>query len=462
MSFRKLTFVLILITAITASGLLVTRWNLLPNVDAEEDFHYQRIKTFAESLSLVEKNYVEKVDEKDLVYGAIRGMLNSLDPHSAFMPPEAFKELKVDTKGEFGGLGIQIGIKNKILTIIAPIEDTPADKAGVKAGDMIIKIEGKSTKDITLYEAVSKLRGRKGTKVTITIVREGLDKPKDYTITRDIIKLKSVKSRVIDDEIGYVKLTQFQEQTASDLKKALKDLEKKDVSSLILDLRNNPGGLLKGAVDVTSQFLPPGKLVVYIKGREGDKTKFKTKNGSKYFDYPMVVLVNGGSASASEIVAGALQDWGKALILGTQTFGKGSVQTVMPLSDGSALRLTTARYYTPKDRSIQTTGITPDVIVKLEAKNGVKRHPVLREKDLEKHLENDNGENADKEKDMSRDEEKKQDKDSESMMDDGSDESGDSVVLVPGKVPEEDDNQLQRAVDLLKSWKVFKNLPNAG
>jgi carboxyl-terminal processing protease len=465
MSFRKLTFVVILITAITASGFMVSKWNLLANVDAEENVHYQRIKTFAESLSLVKKNYVEEVEEKNLVYGAIKGMLNSLDPHSAFMPPEAFKELKVDTKGEFGGLGIQIGIKNKVLTIIAPIEDTPAHEAGVKAGDMIIKIEGKSTKDITLYEAVSKLRGRRGTKVTITIAREGLDKPKDFTITRDIIKLKSVKSRVIDDEIGYVKLTQFQEKTAADLKKALKELAKKDISSLVLDLRNNPGGLLKGAVDVTSQFLPSGKLVVYIKGRDGDKTKFNTKNGSKYYDYPMVVLVNEGSASASEIVAGALQDWEHALILGTQTFGKGSVQTVMPLSDGSALRLTTARYYTPKDRSIQTTGITPDIIVKLEAKNGAKTHHIMREKDLDKHLENDvEGEAAkDDDKDKTKDEEKEQDKkDTESKLDNITDKPTKSSDLVPLKVSEEDDNQLQRAVDLLKSWKVFKRLPKAG
>ncbi|KPJ97747.1 MAG: peptidase S41 [Nitrospira bacterium SG8_35_4] len=461
MSFRKLTLIIILISAITASGFLVSKWNLLADVDAEENFHYQRIKTFAESLSLVKKNYVEEVDEKDLVYGAIKGMLNSLDPHSAFMPPEAFKELKVDTQGEFGGLGIQIGIKNKILTIIAPIEDTPAYEAGVKAGDMIIKIEGKSTKDITLYEAVSKLRGRKGTKVTITIAREGLDKPKDFTITRDIIKLKSVKSRVIDDEIGYVKLTQFQEKTAGDLKKALKDLAKKDISSLVLDLRNNPGGLLKGAVDVTSQFLPSGKLVVYIQGRDGEKTKFNTSNGSSYYDYPMVVLVNEGSASASEIVAGALQDWEKALILGTQTFGKGSVQTVMPLSDGSALRLTTARYYTPKDRSIQTTGITPDIIVKLEAKNGEKTHPILREKDLDKHLENDVSDDADKDEVIDKDEEKKQDTDTESGIDKETDDSEESADLVPVKVAEEDDNQLQRAVDLLKSWKVFKKLPKA-
>ena len=436
---RKTAFIWMLIIIISCAGILVSNWSLLENVNASEDSHYRRIKTFAESLSLVRKNYVEEVEEKDLVYGAIKGMLNSLDPHSSFMPPEAFKEMQIDTKGEFGGLGIQIGIKDKFLTIIAPIEDTPADKAGVKAGDKIIKIDGDSTKDISLHEAVTKLRGPKGTDVTITIAREGLEKPLDITITRDIIKIKSIKSRIIDDDIGYIKLTQFQERSARDLKKTLKELSKKGTNALILDLRNNPGGLLKGAVDVTSQFLPPGKLVVYIKGRGGDKTEFDTVNGNEYNDQPMVVLVNGGSASASEIVAGALQDWGKAVVMGTQTFGKGSVQTVIPLSDGSALRLTTARYYTPKDRSIQTTGITPDIIVKLKTKDGTKTHPILREKDLDKHLEND----VNKEDEEKKSEEKE-------------------VTEVPLKIDEDDDNQLQRAVDLIKGLRILKQLPKAG
>ncbi len=436
---NKTAFILLLISTVIFSVMLLSKSDLLKSVNAEEGQNYKRIKSFAETLSLVKKNYVEEVEEKDLVYGAIKGMLNSLDPHSSFMPPELFTEMKIDTKGEFGGLGIQIGIKNRVLTIIAPIEDTPAHQAGVEAGDKIIKIDDESTKDISLHDAVSKLRGPKGTSVTITILREGLDEPRDITIVRDIIKLKSVKSRVIDEHIGYVKLTQFQEKTASDLKKALKELSKKDINSMILDLRNNPGGLLKGAVDVTSQFLPTGKLVVYIKGRGGDKTEFKTNNGNMYADFPMIVLVNGGSASASEIVAGALQDWEKAVILGTQTFGKGSVQTVMPLSDGSAVRLTTARYYTPKGRSIQTTGITPDIVVKLEAKEGTQTHPVFREKDLDKHLEND------------------VDKDSK----DRKDAEKETVEEVPNKVTDDNDAQLDRAVDLLKTWRVFKKLPEA-
>lgn len=441
----KLTFVSIVIIIISITWLVHGKLNLLTNVEAEENLHYSRIKTFAESLSLVKKSYVEEVDEEKLVYGAIKGMLSSLDPHSSFMQPDAFKEMQIDTKGEFGGLGIQIGIKDKILTIIAPIDDTPADKAGVKAGDKIIKIDGESTKDITLHEAVTKLRGKRGTSVIITVIRETLDKPLDITIVRDIIKLKSVKSKVIDETIGYVKLTQFQEKSARDLKNALSELSKKDINALILDLRNNPGGLLKGAVDVTSQFLPPGKLVVYIKGRTGDKTEFHTINGNNYYEYPMIVLVNEGSASASEIVAGALQDWNQAVILGTQTFGKGSVQTVMPLSDGSALRLTTARYYTPKDRSIQTTGITPDIVVKLGGQKNARTHPVLREKDLDKHLKNDTGkEKDDKDKDVEKDKDKKEE-----------------VAVVPSKVSEEEDNQLQRAIDLLKTWQVFKKLPKA-
>lgn len=446
---RKTVVVWILIVAVSCAGIFLSKWSLLESVNADDNSHYTRIKTFTESLSLVKKNYVEEVEEKELVYGAIKGMLSSLDPHSSFMPPEAFKEMQIDTRGEFGGLGIQIGMKDKALTIIAPIEDTPADKAGVLAGDIIIKIDGESTKDLSLQDAVTKLRGPKGTKVTITIFREGLEKPLDITITRDIIKLKSVKSKVIDDNIGYIKLTQFQEQSSADMGKALKDLSEKSINALILDMRNNPGGLLKGAVDITSQFLPPGKLVVYIKGRSGDKTDFDTVNGNKYYDYPMVVLVNGGSASASEIVAGALQDWGKAVVLGTQTFGKGSVQTVIPLSDGSALRLTTARYYTPKGRSIQTTGITPDIVVKLQTKDGIKTHPVFREKDLEKHLENDVSKQSDSTDSQEMEPEQDSAKDSE-------------MPEVPIKISDDDDNQLQRAIDLLKGLRILQELPKAG
>ena len=325
---------------------------------------YDELKVFAEVLSLVQKNYVEETKTKDLVYGAIKGMLTTLDPHTSFMPPEVYKEMQVDTKGEFGGLGIQIGIKDNQLAVIAPIEGTPADKAGIKSGDKIIKIDNASTKDMSLIDAVGKLRGQKGTKVTITIVREGTAEPFDVVIVREIIKVQSIKHRMIEGNIGYIRVTQFQEQTGEDLKKALKKLESDKIQSIILDLRNNPGGLLSMAVEVSEQFLESGKLVVFIKDRRGEKDEFTSRNTAPIKNYPMVVLVNEGSASASEIVAGALQDWGKAIVVGAQTFGKGSVQTVVPLSDGSGLRLTTARYYTPKGKSIQSTGIAPDIVIK--------------------------------------------------------------------------------------------------
>lgn len=439
----KRTFIILVLGAITLSFLTFGRNGLLDRVDAIEDGHYSKIKTFAETLSIVKQNYVEEVDEKELVNGAIKGMLNQLDPHSSYLTPDAFKEMQIDTKGEFSGLGIQIGIKDKMLTIIAPIEDTPAYKAGILAGDKILKIDGESTKDITLQDAVNKLRGPKGTSVIITIMREEWDKTKDFTIVRDVIQIKSVKYKVIDEKIGYVKLTQFQQRTTEDLEDALGALGKEDITSLILDLRNNPGGLLNGAVEVANQFLPEGKLVVYIKGRTGDKQEFFTTPG-KSVEYPMIVLVNEGSASASEIVAGALQDWGRAVILGAQTFGKGSVQTVIPLSDGSALRLTTARYYTPKDRSIQTTGISPDIVVKPQIKEDTKTHHVVREKDLKQHLRNDV--NKDTEATDQKEEEKQEEETAE----------------VTAEVGDGDDMQLQRAVDLLKTWKVFKQLPKAG
>ncbi|MCX8069968.1 MAG: S41 family peptidase, partial [Thermodesulfovibrionales bacterium] len=387
---------------------------------------------FTEVMTLIKKNYVEEVKNKDLIQGAIKGLVNSLDPHSGYLTPDAFKELQVETKGEFGGLGIQIGIKDNVLTVIAPIEDTPAYKAGIKAGDKILKINNESTKNMSIHDAVSKMRGKKGTSITLTIFREGMKETKEYTIIRDIIKIKSVKSKLLHENIGYIKLTQFQESTANDLKKALESLKKEGMTSIILDLRNDPGGLLNSAVDVTEFFLPPKKLVVYIKGRKGDKTEYFTeKSKSEYTDMPMVVLVNQGTASASEIVAGALKDWNRAVIVGVQTFGKGSVQSLIPLSDGSGLRLTTAKYYTPKGTSIQGVGITPDIIVKLDSKESkdVKEYPVIREKDLEKHLKN------------------------EQMPEDKSEKE-----TAPIEINEKDDNQLQRAIDVIKTWRVFTNM----
>ncbi len=428
---RRTIFILFLIFVVALAGVLIGRW--FENSVSAEGEGYEELKVFTEVLTIVKKNYVEDVKTKDLVYGAVKGMLSSLDPHSGFLNPEAYKEMQADTKGEFGGIGIQIGIKDGLLTVIAPIEDTPAYKAGIKAGDRIIKINNEPTKDMSLHDAVSKMRGAPKTSVTITIFREEWKDTRDFSIIREIIKIKSVKAKLIEDDIGYVKISQFQEQTAADLSDILTQLSKEGMRALILDLRNNPGGLLTSAVDVTSQFLPPGKLLVYIKGRSGERTEYHSEGERQNYTIPMVALVNEGSASASEIAAGALKDWNRAVILGARTFGKGSVQSVIPLSDGSGLRLTTALYYTPKGTTIQATGINPDIIVKLEIKDKGKEHPVIREKDLERHLEN----NQIKEKPVEPEE------------------------MVPIEVDEKEDAQLQRAIDLLKTWKIFKELPKA-
>jgi carboxyl-terminal processing protease len=431
MTKKTIILTVIFIFTVASAGILIGRWT--SSVCAEVE-GYEELKVFTETLSIVRKSYVEDVKPKDMIYSAIKGMLGSLDPHSGFMTPEMYREMQVDTKGEFGGIGIQIGIKEGMLTVIAPIEDTPAYKAGIKAGDRIIKVSNEFTKDMGLHDAVSKMRGAPGTSVKITILREGWKETKDFTIVREIIKIKSVKSKLFEDAIGYIKINQFQEQTASDLSNAMEKLMQENMTALILDLRNNPGGLLNSAVDVASQFLPPGKLVVYIKDKKGERQEYQSGRTKSDYTMPMIVLVNQGSASASEIVAGALKDWNRAVIIGTQTFGKGSVQSVIPLSDGSALRLTTAKYYTPKEISIQATGITPDIIVKPEIKEGDKGRPAIREKDLEGHLQN--GEII---------EEKPKEPEE----------------IIPIEIEEKDDIQLQRAIDLLKTWRVFKELPKA-
>ncbi|MBE0426251.1 MAG: S41 family peptidase [Nitrospirae bacterium] len=425
---KRIILTIILIFAFASAGIFIGKFI----VDAEEDV-YEELKVFTEALSIVKKNYVDEAKTKDLIYGAMKGMLTTLDPHSAFLTPEQYKEMQVDTKGEFGGIGIQIGVKEGMLTVIAPIEDTPAYKAGIKAGDKIIKINDEITKDMSLHDAVSKMRGTPSTPVKIAILREGWTETKDFTIIREIIKIKSVKSNVFEDSIGYIKINQFQEQTASDLSNAIDNLEKDNIDSLILDLRNNPGGLLNSAVDVTGQFIPTGKLVVFIKDKKGHKIEYRSSESNPTLNLPMIVVVNQGSASASEIVAGALKDWNRAVVIGVQTFGKGSVQSVIPMSDGSALRLSTARYYTPKGTSIQATGIVPDIVVKPEIKDGEKKRPAIREIDLERHLDNKQIEEKPREEEE----------------------------MIPVELDEKEDIQLQRAIDLLKTWKVFKELPKA-
>ena len=436
MSYKRYFIVVLLALTIGLSGIIAGRWSA-NTIEAEEG-PYNKLKIFTEVMSLVKKNYVEEVDDDTLVDGAIKGMLTSLDPHSSYLTPDMYREMQIDTKGEFGGLGIQIGVKDGVLTIIAPIEDTPAYRVGVKAGDKIIKIENESTKDMSLHDAVNRLRGKKGTSVTITVYREELKENIDFTIVRDIIKLKSVKSKIIDNNIGYVKLTQFNEKSADELANALKQLDVANVKALILDLRNNPGGLLNISIDVAGQFLPKKTLVVYTKDRRGKKVEYKTNSHYSHYEQPMFVLVNEGSASASEIVAGALKDWHRAVLLGNKTFGKGSVQTVIPLTDGSGLRLTTAKYYTPKGKSIQATGVVPDIIVvekKSEKEDHTKLSDIIREQDLENHLESE------------QQFKKKEDSDIE-----------EPDVIVVERKSEDQDIQLQRAVDLIKTWEVFDEL----
>ncbi|MBI4589463.1 MAG: S41 family peptidase [Candidatus Rokubacteria bacterium] len=327
---------------------------------------YENLRLFTEVLSIVQNQYVDEVPPKELIYSAIKGTLRGLDPHSSFLDPEMYREMQVETTGTFGGLGIEITLKDDVLTVVSPIDGTPAHRAGVHSGDRIVKIEGISTKDLSLAEAVKRMRGKPGTKVTITLMREGWPEPRDFTLTREQIRVQSVRTQELDGGIGYVRLRQFQEQTPNDLEGALEKFTRNGakLQGLVLDLRNDPGGLLTAAVEVTEKFLEDGKLVVYTEGRVRNQSmRFTAHSKKPHLDFPVVVLVNQGSASASEIVAGALQDWGRAIVLGTQTFGKGSVQTIIPLSDGSGLRLTTAKYFTPKGRSIHGKGITPDIVV---------------------------------------------------------------------------------------------------
>jgi carboxyl-terminal processing protease len=392
---------------------------------------YKNLKTFNEVLDMVQKNYVEEIESKKLIDGAINGIMKSLDPHSTYMTADMYKELEVETRGSFGGIGIEITIKKDILTVVSPIEDTPAFTAGIKAGDHIIQIDGKSTKDITIMEAVKKMRGQKDTKVTITIMRENMPKPKDFVITRDIIKIKSVKSKVYDDNIGYIRVSSFQERTADDLKKVIKDLNAKvgNPKGVILDLRNNPGGLLNQAVGVADVFLKSG-IIVSTKGRtKSMESKSVAKDDGNEPTCPIVILVNEGTASAAEIVSGALQDSGRAIVIGMQTFGKGSVQTVIPLENGSALKLTTAKYYTPNGRSIQAEGIKPDIVVKNIRPSEEKEltDDFIRERDLKGHIKSKSETGTNTEESLTREQD----------------------ILIQ-------DNQLKSAIDIIKSWDIMK------
>ncbi len=442
MSFLKKHVAVVLLMLLCVGVGFSLSGQAVTNVLALAKSEYETIETFTNILAIVRKNYVDNVKTKDLILGAIEGMLNSLDPHSAYLTPDVYKELQMETQGKFGGLGIEITVRHGVLTVVSPIEDTPAFNVGIKAGDMIIKIENEFTKDMTLMQAVKKMRGERGTKITISVKREGESKLLDFTIVRDTIRIRSVRYRAIEDQYAYLRVAQFQQQTNRDLRKAIQELNDKagGIKGLVLDLRNNPGGLLTQAVEVTDLFLDSG-LIVYTEGRlDHQKQKFFAHKRGSWTEFPMVVLVNRGSASASEIVAGAMQDHKRAIVLGTKTFGKGSVQTILPLDDHSALRLTTARYFTPKGRSIQAKGIVPDIIMENPTRQEVqakKRRSRVREENLRGHLEN------------------KEDQNTPEATKETKEKKSDLRRKV-GDI--ENDPQLRRALELLKGWEVFKQL----
>ncbi|MBI5017118.1 MAG: S41 family peptidase [Deltaproteobacteria bacterium] len=433
---------------VLALGTAGVGWAKPPETTPEErDDLYRRLKVLAEALELVQKNYVEPVKAESLVYGAIEGILGRLDPHSSFMTPEMFQEMQVETEGAFGGLGIEVSLKEGALTVVSPIEDSPAYQAGIQAGDVIVMIEGEPTRDMNLNDAVKRMRGPKGTKITIHLMRKGFENPKAFTLVRDVIKIKSVKSRRLG-QVGVVRIVQFQQGTHLEVRDALSKLAKEGpLDGLVLDLRNNPGGLLDQAVKVSDLFLKKG-TVVSTRGRDPDEeVVYTARDDGDEPDFPIVILVNEGTASASEIVAGALQDHHRALVLGERTFGKGSVQTILPLEDGSGLRVTTALYYTPSNRSIQAKGIEPDVAVSTGAGAVASRrrapHESMREEDLKGHFQTPGGPKGEERAGGATDEVQPQDEES-------------SAPETPELKPE-DDAQIQRAVEILRAWKVFRS-----
>lgn len=391
---------------------------------------YNQLELFADALSIIRNEYADEVDSKKLIYGAMQGMLGSLDDYSQFMDPDEYNEIKIETKGEFGGIGVEISLKDGILTVITPMIGTPADLNGIKAGDKIVKIDGNITKNITLNDAVKQMRGKPGSIVTLTVWREGLSSILDIPIKRDIIKVHSIKKAdIIEDNIGYIKLVEFQENTPRDLDDALKKLKAGGMDSLILDLRNNPGGLLDGAVDVAERFLSKDKVIVSIKSRtQAQNAAFRSSGRIAHTDFPLIVMVNEGSASASEIVAGAVKDNKRGIVIGMKTFGKASVQTVIPLKDGSAIKFTTAYYLTPSGKLIKDEGIMPDVAVERTDYASKKKD---RGADIFENLEGGKGLVGAKEK------------------------PGENIKRSVDLEPEKD-NQLDMAVNLMKAIKVYK------
>lgn len=450
------------------AGILISL-NFSANADkaALAPLPVEELRNLADVFNAIKQGYVEPVEDKKLITYAISGMLSNLDPHSAYLDAEAFKDLQVGTQGEFGGLGIEVGAEDGYVKVISPIEDTPAFRAGIKAGDLIIKLDDTSVKGMSLNDAVKRMRGKPKTNIVLTIARKGETKPIVVTLTREVIKVQSVKSKLVEPGFGYVRVVQFQEQTAASLVQHLDRLVKQGrLKGLVLDLRNDPGGLLNSAVGVSAAFLPPQALVVSTDGRTDDAKRKYLAAPDDYLrgsrdDYiknvpasiktvPMVVLVNGGSASASEIVAGALQDHKRAVVMGTQSFGKGSVQTILPLNSSAAIKLTTARYFTPSGRSIQAKGIVPDIVVE-ETPNGSSRDH-LREADLERHLSNG------KEPEVARTEAPAgPKKEAPAKVRDKDKPKDDDELKPPFEIAGKDDYQLAQAVNLLKGLQILQN-----
>ncbi len=447
------------VATLIVSATLILGHGFYRNLSADTEETYEGLKLFTDVLELVQKNYVDEVDTKKTIEAAIQGMMRSLDPHSSLLPPEALKELQIDTQGEFTGIGIHVTMRNNLVTVISPIEGTPAYRAGIKAGDKIVKVDGNPTED--LRDAVKRMRGPKGTKVELTIFRKGNSDPLEFSLVRDVIPIYSVKAELLKPGYGYVWITNFRENTTSDLIEALEAMEQADapLKGLVLDLRDNPGGILNQAINVSDLFLESGEILS-IKGREGQNTKvFSAHPSETKRDYPIVLLVNGGSASASEIVAGALQDHKRALILGTTSFGKGSVQTVESLRDGYGLKFTIARYYTPSGRSIQAKGVEPDVVVQHRtlSDNNVDDARTIKESDLKNHL------NAEPTDDF---EEPIIDTDDQEEEAPAAPEDPPLLKKFKSKHSPLDreillnDNQVLRALDILISYDIFKTLKN--
>ncbi len=463
----------LILTGVSLGVLLSVTFNAVAQKEASQPLPVEELRAFSEVFGRIKQDYVEPVEDKKLINDAINGMLSGLDPHSAYLDPEAFKELRIGTQGEFGGLGLEVNMEDGFVKVVTPIEDTPAFRADLKSGDLIIKIDNTQVKGLTLNEAVAKMRGKPNTKVELTILRKGETKPLVVTLVRAVIKVQSVKYKMAEPGYGYIRITQFQERSTEDMVKALDNLYKENqgpLKGLVLDLRNDPGGVLNAAVGVAGAFLPKGSLVVYTEGRASD-AKIRLTADPQYYsrepgkdtlanlpadvkNVPLVVLVNGGSASASEIVAGALQDHKRALIVGTQTFGKGSVQTVLPIGNNAAIKLTTARYFTPNGRSIQAKGISPDVEIEEATLNGSESKGFrLREADLAHHLDNPNDPNAGKDADKPA---SKQDLLKKDKADDksGADEKDDEK---PRELASKKDFQLQQALSVLKVQQLLQN-----